>query len=115
VQKINPLELEVERGWSRGALAREVARRVYRRRGLRGYYAGYCASLAAYVPNSALWWALYQAYQGVPIKLAAAPGIARADWNDIQCRLVAANDCKCKLQAVVSTHHLRSITVASGT
>lgn len=49
---------------SRAALAKEVAVRVYRLHGLLGYYRGYAASLAAYVPNSALWWALYTAYQG---------------------------------------------------
>ncbi|KAL4703909.1 hypothetical protein ACJJTC_014829 [Scirpophaga incertulas] len=61
--KINPLELDLDKRWSKSALAREVAVRVYRKHGPKGYYRGYGASLAAYVPNSALWWALYQAYQ----------------------------------------------------
>ncbi|XP_013196611.1 solute carrier family 25 member 44 [Amyelois transitella] len=61
--KINPLGLDLDAKMSRAALAREVARRVYRAHGPRGYYRGYAASLAAYVPNSALWWALYTAYQ----------------------------------------------------
>ncbi|XP_059054972.1 solute carrier family 25 member 44 [Achroia grisella] len=61
--KINPLGLDLDKGLSRAALAREVAVRVYRAHGPWGYYRGYAASLAAYVPNSALWWAFYQAYQ----------------------------------------------------
>ncbi|CAG9120063.1 unnamed protein product [Plutella xylostella] len=62
--KINPLGLTTELNQSRAALARAVALRVYRLHGPLGYYRGYTASLAAYVPNSALWWALYTAYQG---------------------------------------------------
>ncbi|KOB66456.1 Mitochondrial glutamate carrier [Operophtera brumata] len=62
--KINPLGLDLDKNTSKANLAREVAVRVYRLHGLRGYYRGYCASLAAYVPNSALWWALYTTYQG---------------------------------------------------
>ncbi|XP_026762121.1 solute carrier family 25 member 44 [Galleria mellonella] len=61
--KINPLGLDLDKGLSKAALAREVALRVYRLHGAWGYYRGYAASLAAYVPNSALWWAFYQAYQ----------------------------------------------------
>ncbi|CAK1553164.1 unnamed protein product [Leptosia nina] len=61
--KVNPLGLDLERPWSRSALAKEVAVRVYKLHGPLGYYRGYVASLAAYVPNSALWWALYTAYQ----------------------------------------------------
>ncbi|KAM3956074.1 solute carrier family 25 member 44 [Aphomia sociella] len=61
--KINPLGLDLDKKMSKAALAREVALRVYRLHGPWGYYRGYTASLAAYVPNSALWWALYQAYQ----------------------------------------------------
>ncbi|CAG9790592.1 unnamed protein product [Diatraea saccharalis] len=67
--KLNPLELEMDRRWGRAGLAREVAVRVYKRRGMRGLYRGYAASLAAYVPNSALWWALYHAYQDELLKL----------------------------------------------
>ncbi|XP_049884278.1 solute carrier family 25 member 44 [Pectinophora gossypiella] len=60
---LNPLGLDLTKRYSRAALAREVAMRVYSLHGVLGYYRGYAASLAAYVPNSALWWALYQAYQ----------------------------------------------------
>nr|AEP43794.1 mitochondrial glutamate carrier [Biston betularia] len=67
---INPLGLDLDKRMSKAALAREVFVRVYRTHGAKGYYRGYCASLAAYVPNSALWWALYTAYQDELIKLA---------------------------------------------
>ncbi|CAF4943726.1 unnamed protein product [Pieris macdunnoughi] len=67
--KVNPLGLDLERHWSKSALAREVALRVYRLHGPLGYYRGYAASLAAYVPNSALWWALYTAYQDELLKV----------------------------------------------
>ncbi|XP_050673747.1 solute carrier family 25 member 44 [Leptidea sinapis] len=62
-KKVNPLGLNLEQRMSKSALAKEVAVRVYRLHGPLGYYRGYAASLAAYVPNSALWWALYTAYQ----------------------------------------------------
>ncbi|CAG4969866.1 unnamed protein product [Colias eurytheme] len=67
--KVNPLGLNLEQRMSKSALAREVAIRVYRLHGPLGYYRGYAASLAAYVPNSALWWALYTAYQDELIKI----------------------------------------------
>ncbi|XP_063545377.1 solute carrier family 25 member 44 [Cydia strobilella] len=67
--KINPLGLNLDARLSKSQLAREVARRVYQQHGLLGYYRGYLASLAAYVPNSALWWALYTAYQDELLKI----------------------------------------------
>ncbi|KAJ0169318.1 hypothetical protein K1T71_015202 [Dendrolimus kikuchii] len=66
---MNPLGLDVEKRWSKAALAKEVAVRVYKLHGPMGYYRGYAASLAAYVPNSALWWALYQTYQDELLKI----------------------------------------------
>lgn len=67
--RINPLGIDLEQKMSKAALAKEVAVRVYRLHGLLGYYRGYAASLAAYVPNSALWWALYTAYQDELFKI----------------------------------------------
>ncbi|CAG5001040.1 unnamed protein product [Parnassius apollo] len=67
--KLNPLGLDLEQRFSKSALAREVALRVYKLHGPLGYYKGYAASLAAYVPNSALWWALYTAYQDELLKI----------------------------------------------
>ncbi|XP_047542792.1 solute carrier family 25 member 44 [Vanessa atalanta] len=67
--KINPLGLDLTLRLSKAALARQVALRVYRLHGPLGYYRGYAASLAAYVPNSALWWALYTAYQDELFKI----------------------------------------------
>ncbi|KAI5635912.1 mitochondrial carrier protein domain-containing protein [Phthorimaea operculella] len=69
---LNPLGLDLDKRLSKAALAREVASRVYALHGALGYYRGYAASLAAYVPNSALWWALYQAYQDELIKISPA-------------------------------------------
>ncbi|XP_004922211.3 solute carrier family 25 member 44 [Bombyx mandarina] len=66
---INPLGIDLDKRRSKAALAREVAVRVYRQHGPLGYYRGYTASLAAYVPNSALWWALYTAYQDELLKI----------------------------------------------
>ncbi|XP_063371970.1 solute carrier family 25 member 44 [Cydia amplana] len=66
---MNPLGLNLDGRLSKSQLAREVARRVYQQHGLLGYYRGYLASLAAYVPNSALWWALYTAYQDELLKI----------------------------------------------
>ncbi|CAH2218192.1 jg3057 [Pararge aegeria aegeria] len=66
---MNPLGLDLAQRRSKAALAREVAARVYRLHGALGYYRGYAASLAAYVPNSALWWALYTAYQDELLKI----------------------------------------------
>lgn len=62
---MNPLGLDLDKRMTKAALAKEVAVRVYKLHGPLGYYRGYAASLAAYVPNSALWWALYTAYQGM--------------------------------------------------
>ncbi|CAH2083621.1 unnamed protein product [Euphydryas editha] len=67
--KVNPLGIDLEQKMSKAALAKEVAVRVYKLHGLLGYYRGYAASLAAYVPNSALWWALYTAYQDELFKI----------------------------------------------
>ncbi|XP_026746933.1 solute carrier family 25 member 44-like [Trichoplusia ni] len=69
-QQMNPLGLDLDKKLSKAALAREVAVRVYRLHGPLGYYRGYAASLAAYVPNSALWWALYTTYQDELLKVA---------------------------------------------
>ncbi|CAB3242615.1 unnamed protein product [Arctia plantaginis] len=68
--QMNPLGLDLDKRMTKAALAREVAVRVYQLHGPLGYYRGYGASLAAYVPNSALWWALYTAYQDELLKIA---------------------------------------------
>ncbi|KAL0858495.1 hypothetical protein ABMA27_012361 [Loxostege sticticalis] len=67
--KINPLGLDLDKRFSKTELAKEVFIRVYRLNGVAGYYRGYAASLAAYVPNSALWWALYTTYQDELLKI----------------------------------------------
>lgn len=60
---MNPLGLTLEPKKSRAQISAEIIRLIYQRDGCRGFYRGYIASLCAYVPNSALWWGLYQAYQ----------------------------------------------------
>lgn len=61
-QKINPLGINTAA--KKSELAIKIAREIFRRDGLSGYYRGYTASLLAYVPNSALWWGFYHFYQG---------------------------------------------------
>jgi solute carrier family 25, member 44 len=61
-QHINPLGIDPT--LRKSQLAVQIAREILRRDGVGGYYRGYTASLLAYVPNSALWWAFYHFYQG---------------------------------------------------
>lgn len=42
----------------------QICKEIMRQDGFAGFYRGYTASLCAYVPNSALWWAFYHFYQG---------------------------------------------------
>ncbi|CAL8082429.1 unnamed protein product [Orchesella dallaii] len=58
----NPLGIKYE-GRTKVDITKDIAREIYRRDGLRGFYRGYLASLSTYVPNSALWWGFYQIYQ----------------------------------------------------
>ncbi|KAG7190606.1 hypothetical protein KM043_006693 [Ampulex compressa] len=60
---MNPLGLTLEPGKSRAQISADIVRLIYQTDGYRGFYRGYMASLCAYVPNSALWWGLYTAYQ----------------------------------------------------
>ncbi|RZC41371.1 Mito carr domain containing protein [Asbolus verrucosus] len=59
----NTLGIAVKPGMSKFAITLDVAREIFKRDGIRGFYRGYMASLAAYVPNSALWWGFYHFYQ----------------------------------------------------
>lgn len=45
-------------------ITKELVTQIYIKDGIQGFYRGYLASLAAYVPNSAMWWAFYHFYQG---------------------------------------------------
>ncbi|XP_037828040.1 solute carrier family 25 member 44 [Lucilia sericata] len=60
---INPLGIQTGPGRSRLNISLDIAREILRRDGFRGFYRGYTASLMAYVPNSAMWWAFYHLYQ----------------------------------------------------
>ncbi|KAF5298414.1 hypothetical protein FQR65_LT18543 [Abscondita terminalis] len=48
---------------SRFAATSEIVKQIFKCDGFAGFYRGYTASLCAYVPNSALWWAFYHFYQ----------------------------------------------------
>lgn len=43
----------------------QVARMIVREEGVMGLYRGFLPSLAAFVPNSALWWGAYGGYQSL--------------------------------------------------
>ncbi|XP_012281615.1 solute carrier family 25 member 44 isoform X2 [Orussus abietinus] len=66
---MNPLGLTLEPGKSKAHISAEIVKSIYRRDGLRGFYRGYFASICAYVPNSALWWSFYTAYQDELLKI----------------------------------------------
>lgn len=59
----NPLGIR-HKGRSRFQVSVDISREILRRDGFKGYYRGYTASLLAYVPNSAMWWAFYHLYEG---------------------------------------------------
>lgn len=61
---MNPLGIKIGPGRSRVDISIDIAREIMKRDGFRGFYRGYTASLMAYVPNSAMWWAFYHFYQG---------------------------------------------------
>lgn len=46
-------------------LAYAIVRELHRNDGVKGFYRGYFASLACYVPSSALWWFFYEKYSGM--------------------------------------------------
>jgi solute carrier family 25 protein 44 len=61
---LNPLGISLDPARSRLQMTTDITRQIYLRDGVRGFYRGYIASLCTYVPNSALWWAFYDLYQG---------------------------------------------------
>lgn len=61
---VNPLGIKFDQERGRLSVSYDIAKEIMRRDGLRGFYRGYSASLMAYVPNSAMWWAFYHMYQG---------------------------------------------------
>ncbi|CAH0557718.1 unnamed protein product [Brassicogethes aeneus] len=62
-EAFNPLGIKTSAGRSKFSITVDVVRKIFKVDGLQGYYRGYLASLAAYVPNSALWWGFYHIYQ----------------------------------------------------
>lgn len=61
---VNPLGIKFDQKRGRLSLSVDIAKEIMRRDGFSGFYRGYSASLMAYVPNSAMWWAFYHIYQG---------------------------------------------------
>lgn len=61
---VNPLGIKYDSSHSRFRISIDIAKEIMRRDGFGGFYRGYTASLMAYVPNSAMWWAFYHLYQG---------------------------------------------------
>lgn len=59
----NPLGINYNVKHGRIKLSVDIAKEIIRRDGCLGFYRGYTASLLAYVPNSAMWWAFYHLYQ----------------------------------------------------
>lgn len=62
-KSFNHLRIKEIPGRGRLALTLAIYREIMRQDGFAGFYRGYTASLCAYVPNSALWWAFYHFYQ----------------------------------------------------
>lgn len=60
---INPLNIPPSELKSRLKIFKRICSEVYKRDGPVGFYRGYFASLIAYVPGSAFWWAFYPVYQ----------------------------------------------------
>lgn len=59
----NPLYIR-DKEVKKCGLAYAIIRELHRKDGVKGFYRGYFASLACYVPNSALWWFFYEKYSG---------------------------------------------------
>ncbi|XP_055539448.1 solute carrier family 25 member 44 [Wyeomyia smithii] len=60
---LNPLGINFDKQSSRIRITIDIAKEIMRRDSFKGFYRGYAASLMAYVPNSAMWWAFYHLYQ----------------------------------------------------
>ncbi|XP_066147565.1 solute carrier family 25 member 44 [Euwallacea fornicatus] len=65
----NPLGINNSPDRSKLAMTVELTRKIIQMDGISGFYRGYWASLAAYVPNSALWWGFYHFYQDELLKI----------------------------------------------
>ncbi|XP_076270531.1 solute carrier family 25 member 44 isoform X2 [Rhynchophorus ferrugineus] len=65
----NPLGINNNPDKSKLSVTIDIARKILHVDGFSGFYRGYFASLAAYVPNSALWWGFYHFYQDELLKI----------------------------------------------
>ncbi|KAK7603820.1 hypothetical protein V9T40_003819 [Parthenolecanium corni] len=60
---LHPLGLTINPARSKFQTAVDIGQYIYYQDGFLGFYRGYVASLCTYVPNSAIWWALYHVFQ----------------------------------------------------
>jgi len=94
----NPLGIQTENR-TRSQIARDITRAIYRQDGIRGFYRGYTASLATYVPSSASWWAFYHFFQEclyTVVPAAAAGGdsqSSRGSHTAVQCMAAMSSGC----------------------
>jgi len=84
----NPLAVNTL-GRTKAQITWDIARTIYVRDGLRGFYRGYVASLCTYVPSSACWWTFYSSYQ--EIGAAVSPGWA--PHTLVQCAAAVMSGC----------------------
>jgi solute carrier family 25 protein 44 len=54
----------------------EMARDIYRRDGVRGFYKGFGASLAVNAPSSAIWWGTYGFFRDYFFRLAGIDAVS---------------------------------------
>lgn len=60
---LHPLGITINPTRSKFQTAIDIGQFIYYQDGVLGFYRGYIASMCTYVPNSAIWWALYHMYQ----------------------------------------------------
>lgn len=60
---LHPLGITINPTKSKFRTAVDIGQYIYYQDGFLGFYRGYVASMCTYVPNSAIWWALYHMYQ----------------------------------------------------
>ena len=79
-RRYNQLGIQTE-GRSKGQIARDITKAIYRTDGMKGFYRGYVAAICTYAPSSASWWTFYQLFQDlaaaiIPIEDLGIPNTA---------------------------------------
>lgn len=86
----NPLGIVLENR-SKARIVGDIARTIYVKDGVRGFYRGYLASLFTYVPSSASWWTFYHFFQDVLWVL--IPDDSGVSHTMIQCLSAMSSGC----------------------